>query len=97
MPVTFYEDPTAVAVRPVSGHPLCMRMGRDNVAAWDPDVAVTVPAMVSTGPDISLMRGRSRMLDNDRGRSNADNNLRERWRRSKSTSKYSEERVFLHG
>src|SRR5271170_334651 len=47
MPVTFYEDPTAVAVRPVSGHPLCVRMGRDNVAAWDPNVAVTVPAMVS--------------------------------------------------
>ncbi len=36
------------------------------------------------------------MLNNNRGRSNSNNNLRERWRRSKSTSKYSEERVFLH-
>ena len=95
--MAFYEDPATVALSPVCGHPLCVRMGRDNVAARDPDVAVTVPAMVPAGPDISFMRRRSRVLDNDRGRSNADNNLRERWRRSKSTSKYSEERVFLHG
>ena len=36
------------------------------------------------------------MFDNDWGRCNTNNNLRERWRRSKSASKYSDKCEFLH-
>jgi hypothetical protein len=37
------------------------------------------------------------MLNDYRGRSDANNNLRERWRRGKSTSKDSDKCKFLHG
>jgi hypothetical protein len=95
--VAFDGDPFAVVFRPVGGHPLGVRVWSYNVAARHPDIAVSVPAVISTSPHISLMRGRSGMLNDDRGRGNANNDLRERRRRSKCASEYSEKCEFLHG
>ena len=96
-PMAFDKYPTAVPISPVSGYPLRVRTRRYDVATRNPYITVTVPAMISTCPDISGMRGRSRMFNNDRGRSHANNNLREGWRRNKSTSDDSDKREFLHG
>lgn len=96
-PVAFDEDPSAVAISPMGGHPLGVGARRGYISSGYPDITASVPAMVSAGPDITLVRGRSGMLDDNRGRGNANNNLRERWRRGKCTSKYSDEREFLHG
>jgi hypothetical protein len=62
-----------------------------------PDVTVSIPSVITADPDISDMRGRARMFHYDRGRSNADNNLRKRRHSSKRTSNNSNERDFLHG
>ena len=88
-PVAFDEEPAAVAIRPMSGYPLRARMRLHNIAAWNPDVAGSVPAMVSAGPDISGMRRRAGALDDNRGRGNTNDDLRERRRRSNCASEYS--------
>ena len=96
-PVAFDEDPSAVVLGPVGGHPLRVRVRRGYVPSGYPDITASVPAMVSAAPDITLVRRRSGVLDDNRGRGNANNNLRERWRRRKRTSNYSDECQFLHG
>jgi len=89
-PVAFDEDPSTVAFSPVGGHPFRVRVRRCNIAAWDPNVTASVPAMVSADPHVSNARWRAGVFDNDRWRGNANYNLRERWRRSERTSEYSD-------
>jgi hypothetical protein len=53
--------------------------------------------MIAGGPYVSGARRRAGMFHNDRRRPDADNDLRKRWRSSKSASKNSEDCEFLHG
>jgi hypothetical protein len=95
--VAFDKDPSTVPLGPVARHPCRVYARRYNVVTRDPDVTVSIPPVITADPDISMVRRRARMFYHDRGRGNADNDLRKRRRSSKRTSKNSNERDFLHG
>src|SRR5262249_14193813 len=95
-PMTFNQDPSTVALSPVTRYPLRVRVWSYNVAAGNPDISVPIPTMISASPDVSSMRWWSRTFNNNRGRGHTNNNLCESCRGNKSTSNYSDKREFFH-
>jgi hypothetical protein len=96
-PVSFYEHPGAVVLNPVMRYPDSVWTRRVCIASGNPDVTCSIPTMIARGPYVSGAWRRTGMFHNDRRRPNADNDLRKRWRNSKSTRKNSEDCEFLHG
>lgn len=96
-PVSFYEHPGAMVLNPVMRYPDSVWARWVGIASGNPDVTCSIPAVIARGPYVSGARRRTGMFHNDRRRPNADNDLRKRWRSSKSTSKNSEDCEFLHG
>jgi hypothetical protein len=67
-------------------YPARAGMWRTLPAAGNPDVAFTIPAMITVDPHETTLR-RPAALFNDRGRgANADHNLRKRCRREQCES-----------
>ncbi len=59
-PVAFVPDVAAALVDPVAFDPDRMRTGRGHIGSWNPDIAVTVPAMIAGVPGpigVSTRRG----------------------------------------
>lgn len=96
-PVSLNKEPATAAVYPVTWYPYGMGTRCKHISTGDPDIAGAVPAMITTCPYIPASWRRSRVLHHDRGRSDANGNLRKRWRGGKSASKDSSECNFLHG
>ena len=96
-PVAFDKHPTTTAVYPAMRYPNGMRAGRAIPAAGHPDIAGTVPAMVTGDPD-ELMTGTDGTGFHDRsGRSYADHDLRKRSGREQRDSQKQRRKKFLHG
>jgi hypothetical protein len=77
-PVTFDPDVAAMALVPVTGDPVGVGVGWFDVGSGDPDVAVTVPAMVAIvpGPARVFVRRDGDNFDwTRRGRADSDDDL----------------------
>jgi len=86
LPVAFDQNPAAVAVFPVMGDPDGVLMWRMRPMASDPDIMVSIPAMVAIVPHPPGMRRMFMMLNDWRRRSNADDNLSDCRPRSETES-----------
>jgi len=74
--VAFDHDPAIVAVNPMVGDPMRTGMGWAIPTAWNPDVAATVPALISVNPHKAALRRRRTTLDDGGRRADANHNLR---------------------
>ena len=96
-PVSFFEHPGAMVLNPVMRYPDSVWTRWVCIASGNPDITSAIPTMIARSPYVSGARRWTGMFHNDRRRPNTDNDLRKRWRSSKSTSKNSEDCEFLHG
>jgi len=85
--VAVYEDPAAAAVNPVVGNPARMRMRWAVPAAGNPNVASTVPALVTIDPDESALWRWGTALDDGSGWADANHDLRKRRCRGETKGK----------
>ena len=74
-PVAFYEDPTAAVMDPVMRNPARSWMRWTVPAAGNPDVALTVPAVVPVNPYESALWQRGTAFDDGGRWSDANNDL----------------------
>jgi hypothetical protein len=75
--MAFHPDVAVAVVVPVAIHPLGMRVGRLDVSSGNPDIGVTVPAMIAGVPcPIRMLMGWGRdMFDGTRRRTDTDDDL----------------------
>jgi len=74
--VTFYHDPAIVAVNPMVSYPARAGMGWTLPAAGDPDVAASVPSLITVNPDEATLGWPAALFDDDGRGANANHNLR---------------------
>jgi hypothetical protein len=94
--MAFDEHIAAVAMHPVMGYPVRMRMRRTVPTAGNPDIASSVPAVVSVDPDVFTPWSRAAGFDDRGGRSYADHDLRKRGGGHQSSSEQQSWKKFLH-
>jgi hypothetical protein len=75
-PVPFYQHPSIMAMDPVMRHPHRVRARRMLIVSRHPDIAGSVPAVITGDPHKTGCRRRSRMLNNCHRWSDANDNLR---------------------
>jgi hypothetical protein len=74
--MAFDEDPAIVAVNPVVSYPTRAGMGRTIPAAGNPDIALTVPAVIPVDPHEAPFRRTAALFGDDGRGANANHNLR---------------------
>ena len=84
--MAFDQDPAAAAPFPTMGDPYGAGTRRVGPMASDPDVAAPIPVLIAVDPHPSRVRGTTIVLDDGRGRRNADDDLRHCNRRSETQS-----------
>jgi hypothetical protein len=89
-------DVAAADMPPSASNPDSVGAGRRGPAAGDPDVAGAVPAVIAADPNPATMRARARMFDDDRRRSNADDNALGEGRRQAEERGRGDKKQFLH-
>ncbi len=95
-PVPLNPHIAATFMAPVTRNPDGMRTRRFGPAARHPDIAGAVPAVIAANPDPSGMRTRTGMLNNNRGRADANHNaLRERRRQAEERGR-GDKKKLLH-
>ena len=82
---------------PVMGDPMGTAMGRAIPAAGNPNVAATIPALISIDPHEAALRRWGTALDDACRGANANHNLRKRHCRSQTESKNYCQCDLLHG
>ena len=87
LPVAFDQDPAVTAMLPAMRDPDRAGMRRADPMAVDPDVAVSVPAVVAVVPNPTRMRRTVVGFVNGRGRRHANNDLRKSGDRHEAESK----------
>ena len=86
-PVTFNQDPAAIALFPMMSDPYRAWVRRIAPKAMNPNVAVAIPAVIAVDPYPSGMRWMLVNLDYRRRRRYANNHLSHRGRRHETDCK----------
>jgi hypothetical protein len=97
LPVPFHHHPATIALLIMMSDPYRAGMRRTNPAPVNPNVTVTVPAVIAVVPHPTRTRGMIVDLNNGRGRRNPNHYLRHQGCRSKSDRKKKCKNSFLHG
>jgi hypothetical protein len=95
-PVSFLQDVSAVAMDPAMGNPMLPGMRGTVIAAGNPNVATTVPAVIARNPFISRARTRTGVFHHRNRRGDVHNNLRNGGSRQQAQSEQSCKNEFFH-
>ena len=96
-PVTFNQDPAAIALLPVMGNPHGAGVRRMNPISSHPNVAVAIPAVIAIMPNPAGMRRVVVFLNDGRRRRNTNDYLSDSGRRHETESKQQRECSLFHG
>jgi hypothetical protein len=95
-PVTFMENVAVVAMLPAMGNPMCAGVRWALPATGGPDIAASVPAMVSANPNILVSGRRSARFDDIYWGSDSNYDLCERCSREQSYSEQQSWKKLFH-
>ena len=95
-PVSLHPVPATAFMTPVSRDPYSAPIRRLRPVAGDPDIPLTIPAMMPPNPHPAGVRTRSGTLDNGWGRTNADIDMLRKCGRQAQQRCRSNEKQLLH-